>query len=61
MWGAEEMQRLEKRTLPDGKKTKNKKQKKTKTNKQKKTEGRFLTKEGSSPEWYKPNVGFWSG
>ena len=26
-----------------------------------KPEGRFLTKEGSSPEWYKSKVGFWSG
>ena len=26
-----------------------------------KPEGRFLTKKGSSPEWYKPKVGFWSG
>ena len=26
-----------------------------------KAEGRFLTKEGSSPEWYKLKVGFWSG
>ena len=27
----------------------------------KKPEGRFLTKEGSSPELYKLKVGFWSG
>jgi len=26
-----------------------------------KPEGRFLTKKGSSPERYKPKVGFWSG
>ena len=40
------MQGLKTRTLPDGKKT---------------PEGRFLTKERSSPERYKPKVGFWSG
>ena len=27
----------------------------------KKPEGRFLPKEGSSPERYKPKVGLWSG
>ena len=26
-----------------------------------KPEGRFLTKEGSSPERYKPKVGLWTG
>ena len=26
-----------------------------------KPKGKFLTKEGSSPEWCKPKVGFWSG
>ena len=26
-----------------------------------KPEGKFLTKEGSSPERYKPKVGFWAG
>ena len=26
-----------------------------------KPKGRFLTKEGSSPEWYMPKGGFWSG
>jgi len=26
-----------------------------------KPEGRFLTKEGSPPEWCMPKVGFWAG
>ena len=26
-----------------------------------KPEGKFLTKEGSSPERYKPKVGLWTG
>ena len=47
LWGAKKMQGLKKRTLPDGSKTK--------------PEGWFLTKKGSSPEWHKPKMGFWSG
>ena len=59
--GAEKIQGAKEGSLPEQYKTEGRLLIRKKDLTAEKPKGRFLTKEGSSLEWYKPKVGLWAG